>query len=119
MITGALSAAGASALNQYLERERDARMVRTRRRALPSGIVGKPFWVLIIGGGMVFFAVVLSAIFNPALAVSNALGAIIYIGVYTIWLKPRTILNIVIGGAAGSMAVISGCLEHRHRWSRG
>ena len=36
------------------------------------------------------------------------LGAIIYVGVYTLWLKPRTLLNIVIGGAAGSAAVLSG-----------
>ena len=108
VITGGLSAAGASALNQYLERERDALMARTRRRALPAGMIGKPGWVLAVGGGMVVLAVVLSALFNPALAISNALGAIIYIGVYTLWLKPRTILNIVIGGAAGSMAVVSG-----------
>jgi len=108
MVTGGLSAAGASALNQYLEREQDAKMVRTRRRALPSGAIEKPVWVLAIGGGMVISAVLLSAVFNPALAASNALGAVIYIGVYTLWLKPRTILNIVIGGAAGSMAVISG-----------
>jgi protoheme IX farnesyltransferase len=108
ILTGGLSAAGASAVNQYLERERDAQMVRTRRRALPSGVVKKSIWVLIVGGGMVVFAVGLSALYNPALAISNALGAIIYIGVYTIWLKPRTILNIVIGGAAGSMAVVSG-----------
>ncbi len=108
MVTGGFSAAGASAVNQYLERERDAQMVRTRRRALPAGLVKNPTWVLAIGGGMVGLAVLLSAVFNPALAISNALGAIIYIGVYTIWLKPRTILNIVIGGAAGSMAVISG-----------
>jgi protoheme IX farnesyltransferase len=71
-------------------------------------MIGKPGWVLAVGGGMVVLAVVLSALFNPALAISNALGAIIYIGVYTLWLKPRTILNIVIGGAAGSMAVVSG-----------
>ena len=108
IITGGLSAAGASALNQYLEREQDAHMTRTRRRALPSGSIQNPVWVLVTGGGMVLFAVLLSAVFNPALAISNALGAIIYIGVYTLWLKPRTILNIVIGGAAGSMAVISG-----------
>jgi protoheme IX farnesyltransferase len=116
MITGGLSAAGASAVNQYLEREQDSKMARTRRRALPSGLVEKPVWVLITGGGMVVFAIVLSAIFNPALAISNALGAIIYIGVYTIWLKPRTILNIVIGGAAGSMAVISGGAA-AHAWN--
>jgi protoheme IX farnesyltransferase len=108
LITGGLSAAGASAVNQYLERERDAQMKRTRRRPLPSGAVKKSIWVLIAGGGMVVFAVVLSALYNPTLAISNALGAIIYIGVYTIWLKPRTVLNIVIGGAAGSMAVVSG-----------
>jgi protoheme IX farnesyltransferase len=108
MVTGGLSAAGASALNQYLERERDSKMVRTAKRALPSGDIGNPVWVLGSGVGMVLFAVGLSAVFNTALAISNALGAIIYIGVYTIWLKPRTILNIVIGGAAGSMAVISG-----------
>jgi len=108
IISGGLSAAGASAVNQYLEREQDSKMGRTRRRALPSGVVDEPIWVLVTGGGILVFAVILSAIFNPALALSNALGAIIYIGVYTIWLKPRTILNIVIGGAAGSMAVISG-----------
>ena len=108
VITGGLSAAGASALNQYLERERDTKMARTRQRALPAGMIEKPAWVLLVGGGMVVLAVALSALFNPALAISNALGAIIYIGVYTLWLKPRTILNIVVGGAAGSMAVVSG-----------
>ena len=116
LITGGLSAAGASAVNQYLERDRDAQMKRTRRRPLPSGAVEKSIWVLIIGSGMVIFAVGLSAIFNPMLAISNALGAIIYIGVYTIWLKPRTVLNIVIGGAAGSMAVISGGAAS-HAWN--
>jgi protoheme IX farnesyltransferase len=107
ILTGGLSAAGSSAVNQYLERERDARMVRTYRRVLPSGAVKNPTWVLVVGGGMVVCAVGFAAV-NPALALSIALGAIIYLGVYTLLLKPRTILNIVIGGAAGSMAVISG-----------
>jgi protoheme IX farnesyltransferase len=46
--------------------------------------------------------------FIPALAFFLLLGAVIYVGIYTIWLKPRTLLNIVIGGAAGSAAVMSG-----------
>jgi protoheme IX farnesyltransferase len=46
--------------------------------------------------------------FNPALTVWLLLGATIYIGIYTLWLKRRTPLNIVIGGAAGSAAVLSG-----------
>jgi protoheme IX farnesyltransferase len=46
--------------------------------------------------------------FNPALTFFLLLGAFIYVVVYTIWLKPRTLLNVVIGGAAGSAAVMSG-----------
>ena len=46
--------------------------------------------------------------FKPALALFLLSGAIIYVGVYTVWLKPRSLLNIVIGGAAGSAAVLSG-----------
>ena len=46
--------------------------------------------------------------FNPELSFFLVLGAVIYVGIYTLWLKPRTLLNIVIGGAAGSAAVLSG-----------
>ncbi len=108
MVTGGLSASGASALNQYLERERDKHMARTRRRPLVSGETLTPKLVLILGSGMIALSVILAGLFNPALALFNGLGAAIYIGIYTIWLKPRTILNIVIGGAAGSCAVLSG-----------
>lgn len=108
-ITGTLSAAGASAINQYLERNRDAHMIRTAKRPLVTGQFEKPHRVLLIGVGMVVAAAVISLFArNGPLAFWVLLGAIIYIGVYTIWLKPRTTLNIVIGGAAGSCAVISG-----------
>jgi protoheme IX farnesyltransferase len=107
-VSGLLSASGASAINQYLERERDTRMKRTAHRPLATGEIANPHIVLAIGLGMVFGATALAGIFNPALAFWVFLGAVIYVGVYTIWLKPRTTLNIVIGGAAGSCAVVSG-----------
>jgi protoheme IX farnesyltransferase len=108
MVTGGLSAAGASALNQYLERDRDKNMVRTRRRPLAAGGTLSPTLVLILGGSMILLSVVIAAITNPMLALFNGLGAAIYLGIYTLWLKPRTVTNIVIGGAAGSCAVLSG-----------
>jgi protoheme IX farnesyltransferase len=107
-VTGALSASGASALNEYLERSKDGAMKRTRRRPLVTGqYSARP--VLIVGSGMVGLASAMALLAgNPALAFWLAAGALIYVGIYTIWLKPRSALNVVIGGAAGSAAVLSG-----------
>jgi protoheme IX farnesyltransferase len=108
LITGTLAAGGASAINQYLERDTDARMRRTSKRPLPTGQVARPAFVLWIAIAMIVAAVVSVLPTRPVMALYLALGAAIYIGVYTIWLKPRSVLNIVIGGAAGSMAVMTG-----------
>jgi protoheme IX farnesyltransferase len=109
LFTGILSSSGASAINQYLERSSDALMRRTLNRPLANGLISKPEVILGVAISFILLAVGL-AIYagNTALAIFLALGAAIYIGIYTVWLKPRTLLNIVIGGAAGSCAVLSG-----------
>ncbi len=108
LITGGMAAAGASALNQYLEREADGRMGRTRDRPLVTGAIRRPGWVAMLGTALVLAPTLAVLPTKPALAFFLSGGALIYVGVYTIWLKPRTSLNIVIGGAAGSFAVLSG-----------
>ena len=108
LVTGGLAASGASALNQYLERESDARMARTRKRPLVVGSIARPGWVPYVAGLMILLPSLAVLPFNPSLAIFLLLGAAIYVGIYTLWLKPRTLLNIVIGGAAGSAAVLSG-----------
>lgn len=105
---GGLAAGGASAINQYLERELDAKMERTRRRPLAAKALGRIRWVPYVGAAMILVPSLLVLPANPAFGVFLLLGATIYIGIYTIWLKPRTPLNIVIGGAAGSVAVLCG-----------
>jgi heme o synthase len=108
MIGGYLAAGGAGAINHYLERDIDARMSRTSRRPLPSGRM-EPRSALYFGivlGALSFalfaFAVNLTA---ALLALGGLLG---YVFVYTLWLKPLTPQNIVIGGAAGAVPPLVG-----------
>jgi protoheme IX farnesyltransferase len=108
LATGGLAAGGASAINQYLESDLDARMERTRDRPLASASSPAPRWVPYLGAAMILVPSLAILPFNPQLTFFLLLGAVIYIGVYTVWLKPRTPLNIVVGGAAGSAAVLSG-----------
>jgi len=109
LLAGTASAGGASALNEYFERDRDALMRRTaKRRPLATGAIRNPQVALVAGLALVAVAGLGTLPFNPALALFLFAGAFIYAVVYTLWLKPRTSLNIVIGGLAGSCAVLSG-----------
>ena len=108
-VTGGMAAAGASSLNQYLERHKDEKMGRTmKKRPLVNGEIPNPRWVPWVGILLIVLPVTAVFPFNKPLSFFLALGAFIYVFIYTIWLKPRTLLNIVIGGAAGSAAVLSG-----------
>ncbi len=105
---GYLAAGGAGAINHYIERDIDARMSRTSRRPLPSGRI-EPRAALWFGIalGALSFALFALAVNLPAalLAMAGLLG---YVFVYTLWLKPRTTQNIVIGGAAGAVPPLVG-----------
>lgn len=108
LLVGGLASAGASAINEYLEIEADAQMARTSSRPLVTGAIGRSRWVLLVGALMTVGPLIWVLPCNPALALWVGLGAAIYLGVYTLWLKSRTPLNVVIGGLAGSCAVLSG-----------
>jgi protoheme IX farnesyltransferase len=103
------SSASAGAFNQYAERDLDVHMTRTRRRPFVTGTLHHgPAWLWLIG--LMVTGSVLAAGFaiNPVSALYVFLGAFFYAIVYTVWLKRRTWLNIVIGGLAGSFAVLAG-----------
>ena len=104
-----VSSAAAGAYNQYAERDLDARMARTRNRPFVSGALDHgPLWLWVIGA--MTAASVLAAAFaaNWLAAFYVFMGAFTYGVVYTVWLKRRTWLNIVVGGLAGSFAVLAG-----------
>jgi heme o synthase len=108
MIGGYLAAGGAGAINHYLDREVDARMARTRGRPLVSGRI-EPWHGLAFGvglGGVAFVQLAITVnLLAAALAMAGLLG---YVFVYTLWLKPLTPQNIVIGGAAGAVPPLVG-----------
>jgi protoheme IX farnesyltransferase len=104
-----LSSASAGAFNQYVEADLDARMKRTRRRAFVTGALPhSPVWLWVIAALVLGSAAAAWWALNPWAALYNFLGAFVYAVVYTVWLKRRTWLNIVVGGLAGSFAVLAG-----------
>jgi len=104
-----LSAASAGAFNQFAERDLDARMPRTRNRPFATGAYHAGTGWLVAIGAMLAAAVTLAAVaLNVYAALHVFLGAVVYGVVYTVWLKRRTWLNIVIGGLSGSFAVLAG-----------
>ncbi len=105
-----LAASGAMALNQYLERDLDVRMVRTADRPLPSSQIRRPSVAAFLGVFLILFGVAFSLAISLSVALVVALGAGIYLFVYTLWLKRRHPSNIVIGGAAGCCPVLAGWL---------
>jgi len=98
------AAAAANALNMYVERDRDALMERTRSRPLPTAEIA-PRSALLFGLALSGIATALLQWFAGAAAAALGVASILfYVFVYTIWLKPRTPYNAVIGGAAGAVA---------------
>ncbi len=102
-----LVAASASALNQLLERHRDARMARTAQRPLPCGRLGIAEAVVFAAATVVAGTSVLVAAGGWVTAVWGLLTWIIYVWIYTP-LKSQTVLNTTVGAVAGALPVFIG-----------
>ncbi len=104
----ALSAGGAGAINMWWERGIDAKMRRTQNRPLPMGRVtpddALALGIMCIGASVALMGLALNWVAGGLLLTA----ALFYIFIYTIWLKPRTPQNIVIGGAAGAFPPMIG-----------
>ena len=104
----ALGAGACGALNQYYEADIDAKMRRTAKRPLPDGRMDRQS-ALHFGVGLSGFSVLLMGVaVNWAAALLLLASILFYAIVYTVWLKPRTPQNIVIGGAAGAFPPLIG-----------
>jgi len=104
----ALGAGGAAALNQWWEADIDAGMKRTAARPLPAGRMNRTdardFGILISAASVIIMGLAV----NWLSAIILALSIFYYAVIYTVWLKPRTPQNIVIGGGAGAFPPMIG-----------
>ncbi|HKW71264.1 MAG TPA: heme o synthase [Candidatus Dormibacteraeota bacterium] len=107
-VGGTFAAGGAHAINCWFDRDIDGAMNRTRQRPLPNGRI--PAWHALVLGivlNVLAFAVLWAGANLLAAALALA-GSLIYVFVYTIWLKRSTPQNIVIGGSAGAIPPLVG-----------
>ncbi|WP_419799817.1 heme o synthase [Terasakiella sp.] len=104
-----MGSASSSIFNHFYDRDIDRLMKRTCQRPFAVRSVASPQFVLWIAASLLVFGCAMATyVFNPTVAAHLFLGAFFYGVVYTIWLKRRNWLNIVIGGLAGSFAVLAG-----------
>ncbi len=104
-----VASAAAGAFNQYVERDIDARMSRTRNRPFVTGVYAPGWiWPAVMTGMLAIAVGGAAAALNGLAALYVFLGAFVYGVVYTVWLKRRSWINIVVGGLAGSFAVMAG-----------
>jgi heme o synthase len=114
LLGGALCAGGAGAINCWFDRDIDARMPRTRSRPLAAGRI-RPAGGL--GFGLAVGAIgvlVTTLLVNPVAGALSLAGGLVYVVVYTMWLKRSTPQNIVIGGAAGAFPPLVGWAAVTH-----
>jgi len=106
-VLGASGAAGA--FNHYYERDIDRLMRRTRMRPFATGALqASPWWPAGFLALLIASLALAAATGGTLAAVFVFLGAFTYGIVYTVWLKRRSTWNIVVGGLAGSFAVLAG-----------
>lgn len=106
-VLGASGAAGA--FNHYYERDLDRRMTRTRTRPFASGSLQPgAVWPVLFAALLIASLALAGAVGGAVSALFVFLGAFTYGVVYTVWLKRQSVWNIVLGGLAGSFAVLAG-----------
>jgi protoheme IX farnesyltransferase len=114
LLAGALAAASAGALNCVWDADIDRVMKRTQARPIPAGRISRrdaTIYALLAGGASfaIFYLLV-----DPLAAWLSLAGNVYYVGVYTMWLKRVTPLNIVVGGAAGAVPPLVGWAAVTH-----
>ncbi len=100
--------AGAETISNYIERDIDSVMTRTRRRPIPSGRINPPERALYLGLALTSTGIVTSAMINIYALAFMVFGVLDYVVVYVMLTKRRTPLNVILGSFSGGAPVLIG-----------
>ena len=111
-----LTAGSASAMNQWLERDLDAQMPRTKNRPIPAGRISGQQAKVIVAVSLVVGAAYLAVLVNPLTAAFSIITWVIYVAAYTP-MKTRTPLNTAVGAVSGALPVLMGWAAVEGSWT--
>jgi protoheme IX farnesyltransferase len=100
--------AGAETISNYIERDIDSIMTRTRRRPIPSGKINPPERALYLGLALTSTGIVTSALINAYALAFMVFGVLDYVVVYVMLTKRRTPMNVILGSFAGGAPALIG-----------
>ena len=103
-----LGPSGCEAVTSYLERDIDSVMHRTKGRPLPTKRIHPPIKAFWFGIALLAISLLLSYLINWIAVLVMAGGIFFNVVVYTVWLKRRNPVNIIIGGISGGMPALYG-----------
>jgi len=106
-----LSVSGANSISNYIDRDIDAKMERTRRRPIPTNRI-TAVSAMVAGLLMVALGCVAAAFIGPLPLLFTLAGAVIYLLIYSSWLKRISPWNVVLGGFAGGAPAVGGWTAH-------
>ncbi|KUK53381.1 MAG: Protoheme IX farnesyltransferase [Desulfotomaculum sp. 46_296] len=103
-----LACSGVNAISCYVDRDLDAGMERTKRRPIPDGRISPAIKALYWGMAHFLAAMIIAYSINLAAFTCIILGMAGYVGLYSLWLKRKTVWNIILGGFSGGLPALFG-----------
>ncbi len=107
-LAGGLACIGSGLLNHYFDQDIDRLMERTSKRPLPSGRITNAKAVFRVGLALIVIGLAISIPLGPMTTAFIFAGALVYVVLYTLWLKRRSPTSTIVGGLSGSFAALAG-----------